>query len=249
MTDSPDTHPEQQPAAPHGAATVEGGGVSPADALAADPIRTAAMKLELLSPETREQVLSRMDPEIAERIRNFLVSLPDNRPHGRFSTDVATRRQLIHEMADRVAAQRTAEADQAVRELGGPARMSEPMQPGQPHRGASDAGTPNDPLDRLRELHPAAIARAMQGERAEAWAIVLDRLDDNARAALQLYLDGAARTAIEDARRRQAELAANSPALIATIVAAIARTVVPRAMREHHQLLSTTPLAWTGMPA
>lgn len=249
MTDSPDTHPGQQPPAPHGAATVEGGGVSPADALAADPIRTAAMKLELLSPETREQVLSRMDPEIAERIRNFLVSLPDNRPHGQFSTDVATRRQLIHEMADRVAAQRTAEADQAVRELGGPPRMSEPMQPGQPHGGAHDAGAPNDPLDRLRELHPAAIARAMQGERAEAWAIVLDRLDDNARAALQLYLDGAARTAIEDARRRQAELAATSPALIATIVAAIARTVVPRAMREHHQLLSTTPLAWTGMPA
>jgi hypothetical protein len=89
----------------------------------------------------------------------------------------------------------------------------------------------------------------MQGERAEAWAIVLDRLDDTSRAALQLYLDPTARAAIEDARARQAELAASSPALIATIVAAIARTVVPRAMREHHQLLSTTPLAWTGMPA
>ena len=103
--------------------------------------------------------------------------------------------------------------------------------------------------DRLRELHPAAIARAMQGERAEAWAIVLGRLDDNARAALQLYLDASARAAIEDARVRQEELAKNSPALLATVVAAIARTVVPRAMREHHALLSTTPLAWTGQSA
>ncbi len=76
---------------------------------------------------------------------------------------------------------------------------------------------PADPLDRLRELHPAAIARAMQGERAEAWAIVLGRLDDNARAALQLYLDATARTAIEDARDRQEELARTSPALLATV--------------------------------
>ena len=114
---------------------------------------------------------------------------------------------------------------------------------------APGAPASDDPLDRLRELHPAAIARAMQGERAEAWAIVLDRLDVNARAALQLYLDPTARTAIEEARSRQAELASSSPALLATVVAAIARTVVPRAMRENHQLLSTTPLAWNGKSA
>lgn len=247
MTDSPPPE-QQQPAAE---APVEGGGAMAHDALANDPIRTAAMRLELLSDDTREQVLSRMEPQIAEKIRNFLASLPDNRPHGQFSTDVATRRRLIHEMADRVAAQRTAEADRMVQQLGTVPAMSEPVLPGQPPRpaGGTPAGAPGDPLDRLRELHPAAIARAMQGERAEAWAIVLDRLDVNARAALQLYLDATARAAIDDARARQAELAETAPALLATVVAAIARTVVPRAMREHHQLLSTTPLAWTGQPA
>lgn len=233
MTDSPT--PDMAPDA-----TASGGG----GAIAEDPtmraIREAASKLELLSDETRETVLGRMDPSIAQRIRDYIASLPDNRPHGQFSTDVATRRQMIHQMADRVQARRTADADRMVEQFGAvPVMAGTPAQP-------ADSG---DPLDRLRELHPAAIARAMQGERAEAWAIVLDRLDVNARAALQLYLDATARTAIEDARVRQAELASSAPALLATVVAAIARTVVPRAMREHHQLLSTTPLAWTGMQA
>jgi hypothetical protein len=229
--------------------TVAGGGGAPAEDPTMVAVRAAAAKLELLSPDTRETVLGRMDDAIAQRIRDYMASQPDNRPHGQFSTDVATRRQMIHDMADRVQARRTAEADRMVEHLGTVPAMAGDVSapaagamPGQP-------AAPTDPLDRLRELHPAAIARAMQGERAEAWAIVLDRLDVNARAALQLYLDATARTAIEDARARQAELASSSPALLATVVAAIARTVVPRAMREHHQLLSTTPLAWTGMPA
>jgi hypothetical protein len=234
--------PTQDAGVPTKPVTVSGGGggISPAEQLASDPVRNAAAKLELLSPETRELVLSRMDPEIALRIREFLASQPDNRPHGSFSHDVATRRQLIHEVADRVAHRRTVEADQAVAALD-----AVPQQVAQARAGAPAA--PADPLDNLRTLHPAAIARAMQGERAEAWAIVLDRLDSNARAALQLYLDATAQAAIDDARARQAELAATSPALIATIVAAIARTVVPRAMREHHQLLSSTPLAWSEL--
>jgi hypothetical protein len=224
------------------------------------PVRAAAERLELLSPETRDQVLAKMDPAIADKIRDYMSSQPDNRPHGQFSTDVATRRQLIHEMANRHASRRTADADRMVEELGNVPAMAQPMVPGQPAMppmggangapGVAATAAPVDPLDQLRDLHPAAIARAMQGERAEAWAIVLDRLDDNAaKAALQLYLDGTARTAIEDARVRQQELAASSPALLATVVAAIARTVVPRAMREHHQLLTTTPLAWNGLPA
>jgi hypothetical protein len=189
-----------------------------------------------------------MPGPIADQIRDYLRSLPD-RPHGQFSTDVATRRQMIHEMADRVATRRTEEVEHQVREVpGGQAPAPSPMHAGAPAQPTMPA-EPTDPLDRLRELHPAAIARAMQGERAEAWAIVLDRLDDNARAALQLYLDASARQAIADAKARQAELAASSPALLRTVESAIARTVVPRAMREHHQLLSTTPLAWTGMPA
>lgn len=239
----------QHQAAPGG---VSGGGpaMNAADAIAHDPVRNAASKLELLSDETRESVLSRMDAEFAQRIRDFLASQPDNRPHGQFSTDVATRRRLIHETADRVARQKTVEVDRMVEQLGTVPVMA--PAPGMPHVQPPSVGTPlapSDPLDQLRALHPAAIARAMQGERAEAWAIVLDHLDVNARAALQLYLDATARAAIDEARARQAELAASSPALIATIVAAIARTVVPRAMREHHQLLSTTPLTWTGLPA
>lgn len=240
MTDSP--IPEQD-------ATVDGGGVGSAGA--DDPrlvaVRTAAAKLELLSPETRESILSKMDPSIADDIRRYLDSMTE-RPHGQFSQDLATRKQLMQETANRIQMQRTADADSELEQL---ARHPAGA-PVSPPAGGIDASAPqppavpDDPLDRLRELHPAAIARAMQGERAEAWAIVLDRLDVNSRAALQLYLDATARTAIEDARARQADLARSSPALLATVVAAIARTVVPRAMREHHQLLSTTPLAWSG---
>ncbi|MCW2928500.1 MAG: hypothetical protein JWM86_2468 [Thermoleophilia bacterium] len=247
MTDSPSPiQDEQQPTAD---AVTGGGGMTAAEQLANDPVRNAAAKLELLSEATREQVLAKMDPSIADRIRQQIAS--STRPHGDFSTDVATRRRMINDLAGRVQAQKTAQVDRMVEELahvpamapqqiggGVPQPMAQPAAPnGQPAAYAH-------PLDALRELHPAAIARAMQGERAEAWSIVLERLDDNARAALQLYLDSTARTAIEDARQRQAELAASSPALLATIVAAIARTVVPRAMREHHQLLSTTPLTW-----
>jgi hypothetical protein len=224
------------------------------------PVRAVAERLELLSPETRDQVLARMDPAIADRIREYMASQPDNRPHGQFSNDVATRKQLIHEMANRHQARQTETADRMVEELGNVPAMAQPVLPGQPPMPpatsgmmggapAAAAASTGDPLEQLRDLHPAAIARAMQGERAEAWAIVLDRLDSNAKAALQLYLDGTARMAIEDARVRQQELAASSPALLATVVAAIARTVVPRAMREHHQLLSTTPMTWTGLPA
>ncbi len=220
---------------------VDGGGAAP---VADDPtlvaVRAAAAKLEMLSPETRETILGRMTPEHAERIRAYLASLTD-RPHGEFSQDVAERRRLLHETANRVSARRTTDVDREVREL-----ARDGARPRARTAGTQPVEPAIDPMDRLRDLHPAAIARAMQGERAEAWAIVLDRLDDNARAALQLYLDPSARAAIEDARARQAELAHTAPALLATVVAAIARTVVPRAMREHHQLLSTTPLAWTG---
>lgn len=220
-----------------------------------NPVRLAAERLELLSPATREQILERMDPAIAQQVRDYLTSLPDNRPHGSFSNDVATRRELINQMANGAHQRRSEGAEDELRSLAvaSPEAPATPAittfagsAPGAPAQPARPAVAPTDPLDRLRALHPAAIARAMQGERAEAWAIVLDRLDANPRAALQLYLDGSARLAIEDARARQAELEATSPALLETIVSAIATTVVPRAMREHQQLLSTTPLAWTG---
>lgn len=221
--------------------TVDGGG---AESAPKDPrleaVRTAASKLRLLSEQTRETVLDRMDPAIAEDIRRYLASMPE-RPHTNFSSDLAERRRLLHDTANRIQKQRIDVADREMNELTRLASSAD---------ASARTPTPNsDPLDQLRDVHPAAIARAMQGERAEAWAIVLDHLDNNSKAALQLYLDPTARTAIEDARARQAELANSSPALLATVVAAIARTVVPRALREHHQLLSTTPLTWSGQTA
>lgn len=220
-----------------------------------DPVSKAMAMLEMLSPEARESVLSRMNDEVASRIRLRLESTPDERPHGAFSADVAERRRMVREVAERVHARRTDVADRAVAQLDAAAgpnaafAVAVPDHLAGPHARAnagagpqaSDAqAKPLDPLDTLRTLHPAAIARAMQGERAEAWAIVLDRLDVNARAALQMYLDGSARAAIGEARARQHELSSSAPALLATIERAIARTVVPRAMREHHTLLSTS---------
>jgi hypothetical protein len=244
-----------------GAAPVAGGGPIAAPTLS--PEARAAEHLQLLSPEARDKVLDSMDPAIAERIRMQLTSMVD-RPHADFANDVATRRRMLRQMEERIYAAKVAAGDRATDGLDRAAAMPTPMEgapmaapmptyaQGSPAAPAPmQPAAPQQPLDMLRSLHPAAIARAMQGERAEAWAIVLDHLDTNARAALQLYLDGSARTAIEDARARQAELAATAPALVGTIEAAIARTVVPRALREHHQLLSTTPLQWStaGAPA
>lgn len=272
MTDSAAPAPEAT-IADEAATGVSGGG--PATPVTIDPVDQAVAHLELLSAEARDAVLAKMDPALAERIRNRMQSTPD-RPHGEFSRDVVARRRMLREMTERIhatnAARQRQAADDSLQQAarpaaGGSAAAGAAMPVGASavggasatttsalHGGAAPAmfaGAPAqprfaDPLDSLKVLHPAAIARAMQGERAEAWALVLDRLDINARAALQMYLDPAARAAIEDARARQAELAATAPQLVQTIEAAIARTVVPRAMREHHQLLSTTPLTWNA---
>lgn len=252
MTDAaaPDMH-----AMPEDAAAVSGGG--PVVPVTIDPVDQAVAHLELLSAEARDAVLAKMDPALAERIRNRMDSTPD-RPHGEFSRDVVARRRMLREMTERIhatnaARQRTA-GEESLQQAARPAQGALTQQTSPQYGGAAPAmfaSAPpqvhaGDPLDSLRTLHPAAIARAMQGERAEAWAIVLDHLDVNARGALQMYLDPAARAAIDDARTRQADLAATAPQLVQTIEAAIARTVVPRAMREHHQLLSTTPLTWNA---
>lgn len=242
MTDSSRHQPSS--AEPHDA--VGGGGPRIA---APDPVAKAVAMLELLSAEAREAVLAKMDPAMAERIRMRLESMPDERPHADFSRDLAERRRAMRELIEGVHERRTAAADRAAADLD-PGHAG--AMPGALLAGAGSAAprpaTPEQALALLRTLHPAAVARALQGERAEAWSVVLDHLDENARSALQLYLDTAARTAIQDARTRQAELRAQSPALVSTIEAAIARTVVPRAMREHHLLLSTTPTTWQPAP-
>lgn len=223
---------------------LEGGG--PGAAAVADPIEHAIAHLELLSDEAREAVLAKMDPALAERLRNRLDTMPD-RPNGAFSRDVVARRKMIREMSERIHAENAAQASEAAEQTVIQAARPAPMSPMAPPVSVTPAGSASgDPLDSLSALHPAAIARAMQGERAEAWAVVLDHLSIDARAALQMYLEPAARAAIDDARERQQELARSAPQLAQTIEAAIARTVVPRAMREHHHLLSTTPLSWSG---
>jgi hypothetical protein len=234
---------------------VGGGGGSAATSSAQDPVSEAVARLQLLSPEARETVLNKLDPAIAERISMRLSSLPD-RPHSDFSNDIAQRRQMLRELAHRVHARRANEADHDTAELielaaqpagtGAPVGASTPMGVGgaPSANAAPGAAASTNALDTLRTLHPASIARALQGERAEAWAIVLDRLDTNAQTALGMYLDATATAAIAEARERQRELAESSPQLVATIEAAIARTVVPRAMREQQMLLSTTPAAW-----
>lgn len=258
MTDATTTTPDIETTDADAGAPVTGGGPALPDGQKTPEMR-AAEHLQLLAPEARDKVLDNMDPAIADRVRRQLESMAE-RPLGAFSEDVATRRRMLREMEDRIYAQRMASGEQASLHAERAAAMPTAMSgaaPQPPARGGmmgqppapQTQTAPSDPLELLRTLHPAAIARAMQGERAEAWAIVLDRLDTNARAALQLYLDGSARTAIDEARARQAELAASAPALLHTIEAAIGRTVVPRAMREHHQLLSTTPLQWTSAAA
>ena len=181
------------------AATVSGGGGT-ATAPQKSPQARAAEHLQLLPAEAREKVLDSMDPTLAQQVRDQLASMAD-RPHGDFAADVAERRRMLREMENRIYAAKVAAGDQATDGLHHAAATPVPMYgaaPSQPHNGAAPMTppTPQEPLDMLKTLHPAAIARAMQGERAEAWSIVLDRLDTNARAALQLYLDGSARMAI-----------------------------------------------------
>jgi hypothetical protein len=200
-----------------------------------DPVDKALRMLALLDDAGKEQVLDRMSPELRERIEQRIATMPDTppgRPHANFSQDIAEQRRLLRQTAERLHEEKMRKVREAIAADG-----MTPHLPG-PSTDMTSTAQLLDPLGELRYVHPAAIARAMQGERAEAWAIVLDRLDEKARAALESYLDGDALGAIQQARIRQAELRHTASALAATIEKAIARTVVPIALREH-QLLTT----------
>jgi hypothetical protein len=209
------------------------------DATHTDPVAKAIAMLELLDESTRASVLERMAPEMREKIQLRMESTPDGaRPHAAFSEDIAARRQLLREASVNMSKRRTSDAEQRVTSYTG-APVPQDMSVEVPQSEGVSTEELLDPLFELKRLHPAAIARAMQGERAEAWALVLDRLEPAARHALEAYLDPAARTSIDRARARQNELRASSPGILNTVERAIARTVVPVAMREHHILLST----------
>lgn len=200
----------------------------------ADPVAKAIAMLDMLTPDVRENVLDRMDPAMRQRIQDRIESTPDgSRPHAGFSSDV-TRSQLMRESAARIQERRIVEAE----------RVADHLDPIKTTDGVEVApAMPADPLEQLSRVHPAAVARAMQGERAEAWAIVIDRLNDNARGALMMYLDRTAQQAISDARARQHELPIQ---LLATIERAIARTIVPMALREQAHMMPSPPPHTTG---
>jgi hypothetical protein len=187
--------------------------------------RLAIQTLKLLGPEAREKVIERIDPERRPRMLELLRQADGQD----FDMSIDERRRLVRETSARMYANKVRAADETARELGagGGPRVAEPVAPGAEH-----------PLEPLRSVHPAALARAMQGERAEAWALVLDHLEPSAQTALRTYLDEDARVAIEQARTHQARLA---PGVLATIERAIAQTIVPAALREHARLLSTAP--------
>ena len=193
-----------------------------------DPVAKAIAMLDMLTPEVRAKVLDRMDPSMRQRIQDRIDSTPDNaRPHAGFSSDIA-RSQLMRESAQRINERRVADAEAT-------ASGMDPLR-----AGASDTVSsedPADPLAQLSRVHPAAVARAMQGERAEAWAIVLDRVNTNARNALLAYLDAGVRESIASARSKQEDLPIE---LRATIERAIARTIVPMALREQSHLLAAS---------
>jgi hypothetical protein len=212
------------------------------DAAANAAIEKAVTMLQMLSPEVRQSVLDRMDPEQRSRVELRLASMTDGA-----GPDVLAKRALLTETAQRMAHRRIQEADDVADRLVDPTvgigagasfdptPVGAPMASPQPHAGSG--AVISDPLGQLQGVHPAALARAMQGERAEAWAIVLGRVDANARHALEQYLDDTALRSILAAQQRQADL---HPTLVSTIERAIARTVVPRALREQRLLFNPT---------
>jgi hypothetical protein len=184
--------------------------------------RRMVQTLLLLSDDARRDVMAKLDPAARERAEQLIIAAQGDMA---MTTDV--KRQLVRETAEQLYKRRIAAADELA--------VSADLHVA-PATGIAAATGNVHPLDQLRSVHPAALARAMQGERAEAWALVLDRLEPNAQSALRMYLDEDARVAIEQARTHQMSLA--TP-VRNTIERAIARTIVPQALREHARLLTS----------
>lgn len=176
-------------------------------------------------PEKREEIISKMSESAQSKIRALSVQPVTEgeesvvRPHTDFSEDIAEKRRLIRESAMNMHERRIEQVrDGNDKALDDPAFQFD-----------------LDPLDQLRDCHPAALARALQGERAEAWAIVFDHLTDPVREALRTYLDHDARVAISRAATQQAEL----PTLLKqTVERAVRETIVERALREQQNLMT-----------
>ena len=120
-------------------------------------VSKAIALLSSLDRETRDQVLSRM-PEAQQRhLRDVLSGDKGGTPT---SPNITAQRTAMRETVSRMSERNIAEADREIAAVAGI----------RPYDGQGPA--PN-PLGRLATVHPAALARALQGERAEAWAMVL----------------------------------------------------------------------------
>lgn len=194
-----------------------------------DPLGKAIALLEALSPASRERVLNHMDEAHRTQVMTLL------RPHDEF-TQAVMRGQG---MAEQRRLMRQAMMSIHERKMERVSQANEYSHSGVTGEPDLHPAAPIDALDHLRELHPAALAKAMQGERAEAWALVLGRLNEESRTVLLGFIDEPAREAIRRAERDQQAL---PESIRRTAERALRHTVVPRALREQ-QLLMTTPLS------
>jgi hypothetical protein len=200
--------------------------------LSNNPVDRAVALLQALPQESREKVLSHMDEEHRALIEEKLTKL---RPHQEFTDSVTRGRH----MAEQRKLMRTAIMGIHKRETERVQQANEYSHGGGTPGAAEDAQAPIDALDHLRDIHPAALAKAMQGERAEAWALVLRRLSPTSRDVLMSFIDEPARVAIHHAEQEQQQL---PESLRRTAERALRHTVVPRALREQ-QLLMQAPLS------
>lgn len=204
--------------------------------MATDSLAKARALLKTLPEETRNEVLSRM----GESQRAMLLA-EDDAAAGTHSVLTeserqAQQRQFARQMMLSMQNRAVAEAEAlATPEAEADAAASAAI-------GVVPPRVRRDPVDRLRDVHPAALAAALRGERPQAWALVLPKVSAQTRQMLLSYLDPAARAAIADAQRRQETLPER---LRQTAERAIVHTVVPRALQEHRRLM-TTPLTVNG---
>ncbi len=187
------------------------------------PVDKAVLLLRMLDEQTREQVLGRMGEQARSVVEERIVEQAST-PSDHLGGSIADRRRLMRETLLSMHQRARAEAAGVTNALDDQAGLGQ--------------GDGPHPLDQLAEVHPAAVARALQGEQAEAWAIVIDRLAEPARQTLLAWLAPASREAIEAAR---GSLQGLPPQLRATTERAIQQAVLPRALREH-ELLMTTPM-------
>lgn len=199
-----------------------------------DAQHKARMLMSMLDEETRQKVLARMSDDARQRVMQAMQQ--QERPGAAFSASIAERRRAMREAVVGVNERKINEATQQVAEAVDPVRQTEDAQDS-PQDQPVAARRAIDPLDRLREVHPAALAKAMQGERVEAWALVLGRLKDSPQEqALLAYVDPQTRQAIFSTQSQQATLPA---ALRSTAERAIGQTVVPRALAEHQRIIQS----------